>query len=268
MNPHGKRWVTGFIAVPLLYIWITYGSEIVFAALIGIATLLGMAEYLRLVLGKGYRREKAESFLISLLILGAAFAGDATVTVALLAFSVLAVLIVNLLSSRDRGPDLQIAARVILGIVYIPLLMSHFILVRRLPAGILWVFFILVLAFAGDIAAYYVGGRIGKRKLLPQVSPAKTVEGTIGLLIGSVLGCLVFRQIFLPSLGMVHTVILGSVGSIIGQLGDLSESALKRGAGAKDSGGLLPGHGGVLDRLDCLMFIAPFVYYYRIFVIP
>jgi len=118
-------------------------------------------------------------------------------------------------------------------------------------------FFILVLAFAGDIAAFYVGRTWGRRKLLPLVSPGKTEEGILGLVAGSVLGCLIFRQLFLPSLPIVHTVVLGIVGSVIGQLGDLCESAIKRASGVKDSGVILPGHGGLLDRLDCLILSCP-----------
>jgi phosphatidate cytidylyltransferase len=267
MNSHGKRWVTGFIVVPVLYAAIAYGSQEVFAGLIGLATLLGVGEYHRLVFGASFVREKAISLVIAVLILLAALAGDMAGLVAVLTFSVVAVLILNLLRSRETGPDLLPVAKVVLGILYVPLLMSHFILMRRSEQGILWIFFILVLAFAGDIAAYYIGRGIGKRKLLAEVSPAKTVEGTIGLFAGSVVGCLIYRQFFFPALPLVHAVIIGFVGSIVGQLGDLCESALKRAAGVKDSGVLLPGHGGILDRLDCLMFIAPFVYYYRMFLI-
>jgi phosphatidate cytidylyltransferase len=99
------------------------------------------------------------------------------------------------------------------------------------------------------------------------VSPGKTVEGTIGLVVGSIAGCVLFATLFLPGVEAAHAVVLGFVGSIVGQLGDLSESVLKRSAGVKDSGTLLPGHGGILDRLDCLLFIAPFVYYYRVLII-
>jgi phosphatidate cytidylyltransferase len=95
------------------------------------------------------------------------------------------------------------------------------------------------------------------------VSPGKSVEGTIALVAGSIAGCLIFSYFFFPQLPAVHAAIMGLVGSVAGQLGDLCESALKRTAGVKDSGMLLPGHGGILDRLDCLMFITPFVYYYQ-----
>ena len=130
----------------------------------------------------------------------------------------------------------------------------------------MWILFILVLAFSGDIAAFYVGKTFGKRKLISLVSPGKTVEGTVGLFIGSIMGCVLFKMLFYPALPLIHVVILGFLGSIIGQLGDLCESAIKRASGVKDSGAILMGHGGLLDRLDCLIFIVPFVYYYQLFL--
>lgn len=267
MNPHAKRWATGVIAVPILFLTIAYGSETIFALLIIIATLVGVAEYNRMVFGTGLLREKVEMLAVALLILIAAAAGDRVLLVAILSFAVMAILMLNLLRIREEGLDMIRVGKVILGVMYVPLLMSHFILIRQEPAGIRWIFFILVLAFSGDIAAYYVGKGLGRRKLLPDVSPGKTVEGTIGLVVGSITGCILFRQLFFPMLPVLHTVILGLVGSVAGQLGDLCESALKRAAGVKDSGTLLPGHGGILDRLDCLMFITPFVYYYRVLIL-
>lgn len=157
--------------------------------------------------------------------------------------------------------------RMALGLLYIPLLMSYWILIRQGENGRTWIFFILVLAFAGDIAAFYVGRRFGKRKLLPEVSPGKSVEGVFGLCVGSLAGGLLFRAIFLPELPIIHAAVLALVGSLLGQLGDLCESLFKREAGVKDSGVLLPGHGGILDRLDCLIFIAPYVYYYQVMVL-
>jgi phosphatidate cytidylyltransferase len=261
------RWATGVVAVPILFLIIAYGAEAIFTLLIIIAALAGVAEYNRMVFGTGQRREKVETLAIALLILIAAAARDRVLLVAVLSFAVMAILMLNLLRIREEGLDMIRVGKVILGVMYVPLLMSHFILIRQESEGIRWVFFILVLAFSGDVAAYYVGRRMGRRKLLPEVSPGKTVEGTIGLFAGSIIGCILFRQLCFPILPVSHTVILGLVGSVAGQLGDLCESALKRTAGVKDSGTLLPGHGGILDRLDCLMFITPFVYYYRVFII-
>jgi len=262
-----KRWATGVVAVPVLIGIIAYGPEAVFTLLIASVTVVGMAEYNAMAFGRGFRREKVVTFAVALLIMTAAAAGDRILLLAILSLAVMAILILNLLRIDDEGPDMARVGKVIVGIMYIPLLMSHFISIRQTSNGILWVFFILVLAFSGDIAAYYTGRRWGRRKLLPGVSPGKTVEGTIGLVVGSIAGALLFRQLLLPALPVPHAVALGLVGSVVGQLGDLCESALKRTAGVKDSGAMLPGHGGILDRLDCLMFIAPFVYYYRVFVI-
>lgn len=267
MNPHAKRWATGVIAVPILFFIIACGSETIFALLIIIVTLAGVMEYNRMVFGTALLREKVETLTAALLILVAATTGDRVLLVAILSFTVMTSLMLNLLRIKKEGLDMIRVGKVILGVVYVPLLMSHFILVRQEPAGIRWIFFILVLAFSGDIAAYYVGKKLGRKKLLPEVSPGKTLEGTIGLVIGSIIGCLLFRQLFFPMLPVLHTVILGLVGSVAGQLGDLCESALKRAAGVKDSGTLLPGHGGILDRLDCLMFVTPFVYYYRVLIL-
>jgi phosphatidate cytidylyltransferase len=130
-----------------------------------------------------------------------------------------------------------------------------------------WIFFVLFLAFIGDIVALYVGKYFGKHKLAPLVSPGKTVEGLAGLVLGSTMACLIFSYYFLPEIPLAQIAMLAFAGSIIGQLGDICESAIKRHYGLKDASSLLPGHGGILDRLDCLIFIAPFVYYYRIFVI-
>jgi len=151
--------------------------------------------------------------------------------------------------------------------MYIPFLMSYFISLRMMEKGVLWVLFVLVLAFAGDITALYAGKTFGKHKLIPLISPGKTVEGVIGLVLGSTGACLIFSYYLLSQVSLIHIAILAFVGSIIGQLGDICESAIKRNYGFKDASSLLPGHGGILDRLDCLIFIAPFVYYYRIFVI-
>jgi len=106
-----------------------------------------------------------------------------------------------------------------------------------------------------------------KTKLMPSISAGKTVEGAIGSIVGTVLVCFLFKALFFHDLSIVHAIILGFMGSIIGQLGDLCESAIKRTSMVKDSGFFLPGHGGILDRLDSLIFIIPFVYYYNLLVI-
>jgi phosphatidate cytidylyltransferase len=267
MTSHLKRWLTAIIAVPLLFALIYYGSDLVFSAVITITILIGVYEYHHIVFGPGHAWEKGEGLIIGLLIPLTVHLSGLDLLLAVLSFSVLAVFFTYLLRIDDEKFDLQPVGKLVLGFMYVPLMMSYFILIHRFDQGVLWIFFILVLAFSGDVAAYYVGKTFGKKKLLPLVSPNKTVEGTLALFAGSVLGCVVYQHFFFPVLPLRHALVMGLVGSVLGQLGDLCESAIKRASGIKDSGAILPGHGGILDRLDCLIFIAPFVYYYNLFLI-
>lgn len=267
MLSHAKRWITALIAVPLLFWIIAWGGTAAFAVLIMAASLVGMFEYNRMAFGGGVSVEKIVTTAAALLFPLAAWGGDRGLLLALAALSVITVFVLNLLQTKKGRLEMNGPARAVLGIMYVPLLLSHLILIRALPAGELWVFYVLVVAFAGDVAAYYVGRSLGKRKLLVEVSPGKTVAGTVALIVGSTVGSIVFMGYFFPSASFWHAALLGLTGGVIGQLGDLTESALKREAGIKDSGALLPGHGGILDRLDCLLFIAPFVFYYKEFII-
>jgi phosphatidate cytidylyltransferase len=121
-------------------------------------------------------------------------------------------------------------------------------------------FFALALNWVGDSAAYYVGRRFGKHKLAPVVSPGKSWEGAAASVLGAVLFGLLYLGHFLPQIPWWQVALMAAIANTAGQLGDLAESALKRGAGVKDSGNLLPGHGGILDRVDSSLFALPVVY--------
>jgi len=116
-----------------------------------------------------------------------------------------------------------------------------------------------------DTGAYYVGRSFGRRKLAPLISPGKTVEGAIGGFIFAVITGPLCRLVFFPEINLLQSVLLGAAIGIVGQIGDLAESLLKRAAEVKDSGALLPGHGGMLDRIDSILFCAPVLYYYTRF---
>jgi phosphatidate cytidylyltransferase len=139
---------------------------------------------------------------------------------------------------------------------------SFFVLIWQLPQGVHWILLTIAVTALGDTAAYYVGSLWGRHKLLPKVSPNKTVEGAAAGLAGNVAGALMYGWLFFPTWLSFAGLPLALLVGVAGQLGDLSESMLKRGAGVKDSGQLLPGHGGVLDRLDSLLFAAPVVFYW------
>ena len=138
-------------------------------------------------------------------------------------------------------------------------------LVRDFPPTGAWVLLAFALAWGSDTSAYFVGRKFGKTKLAPRISPKKTLEGAAGGLAGSVL-CAVIISFFVPALPVSDAIALAVIAGVAGQGGDLFESVLKRSSGVKDSGGILPGHGGLLDRVDALVFTAPATWAYGVFI--
>ncbi len=161
-------------------------------------------------------------------------------------------------------PDLGADA---LALMYLPLLLGHLVWLRGLPQGEWWVVWLLAVIFAGDTAAFYTGRTWGRRKLYPMVSPGKTWEGTLGGVAGSFVLGGVAGRLLLPHASLPALLSLALALGLVGVLGDLFESMLKRQAQVKDAGQLLPGHGGMLDRLDSLLFAGPVVVYARLFLL-
>lgn len=150
-----------------------------------------------------------------------------------------------------------------LGLVYIALPVTFLFLIAALePHGRLWLLFLLIVIWANDTFAYFTGRLIGKQKLSPEISPGKTVEGAAGGLIGGAIAAYVFNYYVHLAAAAHWILVLSIVIGVVGIFGDLAESLLKRSAGVKDSGSLIPGHGGILDRIDSLLFPAPFLYYF------
>lgn len=152
------------------------------------------------------------------------------------------------------------------GILYIGYTLGHVLWLKAQHDGPMLIFFLMLVTWASDAAAYYVGKTWGSRPLAPSLSPNKTVEGFVGGLVAAPLIAWLSHLWFLPAVTPVDCLILGMLFTVLGLLGDLSESALKRYAGVKDSGSLIPGHGGMLDRVDSLLLNAPVFYYYMTFV--
>jgi phosphatidate cytidylyltransferase len=152
------------------------------------------------------------------------------------------------------------------GVLYVGLTLSMLVSTRSLPAGEWFVFFVALVTWAADTGAYYAGTLWGTHLLAPSVSPKKTVEGVLGGMALATGAALLAHAWFLPQLSLWDASVLGVLLTVAGLLGDLCESAIKRSVGVKDSGGILPGHGGMLDRLDSLLFTAPTFYYYVTFV--
>lgn len=162
---------------------------------------------------------------------------------------------------------LEDALATITGIFYVVFFSFHMVLVDQSgPETHLLVWIVIFSAFGTDIFAYFSGVAFGKHKLCPKISPKKTIEGSIGGILGAILLCGLFGWIFVRPL-FIHCLILGAMGGVITQFGDLTASIFKRHMGIKDYGKLIPGHGGIMDRFDSILFAAPMVYYYIVFVI-
>ncbi len=149
-----------------------------------------------------------------------------------------------------------------IGALWVGVLFPYFALLRNHPAGVPIIILMLLLVVASDSGAYFAGRALGRTKLLPRVSPNKTVEGSIGGLAACVIGGLILRPLLAPQWSIGAAVILAAVVGVLAQFGDAAGSAFKRVAGVKDSGWIFPGHGGLLDRTCSLVFAAAFTYYY------
>jgi len=177
-------------------------------------------------------------------------------------------LVATLATARDMGQSVNSAGQVLLGALYGGALLPHLIWIRGLPGGDgpSWVFFVFAVVMAGDVGGYFGGKMLGTRKLWPSVSPNKTVEGSLVSFGSSLVAGILVNSLILHRLGLFETLFVAGVMSVLAQLGDLLESMIKRAYRTKDSGWILPGHGGVLDRTDSLVLPIVFVYYYAILV--
>ncbi len=261
------------LGVPCLYL-ITDRGGLFFLLLVDLMILLGLREFYILMKAKGYQPFEALGYFCSLAISGYAWHHGAVVPLILTA-SLLAIMIREIFRP-EVSQSLGHMAVTVFGIMYVGWLGSHLVLLRQLPEtlgleqniGARLVFLVALLTWATDTAAYLFGVSLGRHKLIPRISPNKTIEGAIGGLVGAaVVGWLLTRSL-VPLMTPLAGVMLGLVVGIMAQLGDLVESLIKRDAGIKDTAELIPGHGGVLDRFDSMLFTAPVVYYYfRFFII-
>ena len=251
--------------MPLLILFTRNATPFQFSLLVFLLALVGLDEFYRMALPMR-RGEGMLAALAGAASVFAVFAPHPMAPVMALTLLVLAFCLIALFRLQDIRQAAGDAALILMGFLYVPLLLGHLVMIRSLPQGVSWLFLIMVIVMAGDSAAYYVGSSIGKTKLYPAVSPKKSIEGSLGGLAGSVGGALVSRALFFPELTVADCVATALLLGILGQLGDLFESLIKRSCGVKDSGVIFPGHGGILDRLDSILFAAPAAYYYAIFL--
>ncbi len=270
---HKLRWLTALIGIPLVLLVVLKGGHLGFVLFLLAINGVAHGEFLSMFQAS---RDKVRNFksvvLGSLLLISFCTAQRAgnlcnpSYPVFALVFILFVLFLFHLVAYghiENMTRDLMVNA---LGFLYVPFLLGHFIWLRYLPDGQFWVLWALAVIFAGDTAAFYCGRLWGKKKLYPEVSPGKTWAGAFGGLGGCLVVGVVLGARFLPLTTTRELVWLSLVLGVVGLLGDLFESMLKRQTRVKDTGQILPGHGGMLDRLDSVLFAIPALVYARLFI--
>lgn len=275
-NPVWQRILTVAPLLPLL-VGSLWWDALSVAVVVAGASFLGLYELYRGLSQSGYAPYQRYGYIFGLSVVLASYVQavyDVALINAILTFGIIGSLVAAVFTADEDNRALPSWALSIAGVLYIPFLLAHLILLREVDTpltdglvtpwvspGFAWIVFALATTWLGDTFAYFVGRSMGRTPLAPHISPKKTWEGSIGGLLGSALtglGCVyLFGLPIHPLIGAV----LGGVAGIIGPLGDLAESQIKRQIGVKDVGSLLPGHGGILDRIDSILFMVPIIYY-------
>ena len=265
-----QRIITGIIAFGLVAWLIIKGTPLMFAIFICVASAITLFEYYQIV----FSDQKQTIFsaipvmgvLSGIMIVIAAYFHSFVFIFLLLIFNLMSMAVLSM-PLYKKGPQvLNVVEKVTQGVIYIPSSLSIFVIMQSEPDGIFWIFFLLIMVFAGDTGALYTGKFLGRHKLSPSISPGKTIEGSMGGMLTTVIVGYLYVLLFLPQLNKPSILIFFIIINIAAQTGDLFESQLKRAGNIKDSGNILPGHGGLLDRIDALLFAAPVGYLFKEFV--
>jgi len=282
-NPLGKlakippsiaRLLTAVVLLPVLILSVVFPSlALVFVLLVTIALVIALLEFWVLARKQQVRADPVAGILGAAALLTIFYFAEPRRPPDLFALMLVVILLTmcSLVAAMLRGAPfdrmISSASVTVMGVLYIVLLGGHLIAVRtgfsqQLSKHLLGFFFLVLMG--SDAAAYYGGRAFGRHKLAPTVSPGKTWEGAIAGMLASLLLAAAAHYWFFPELPLKFALPLAAVMNIVGVLGDLTESALKRSAGAKDTAQILPGHGGMLDRIDSLLFNAPVIYYFAL----
>ena len=275
------RLLVAVLFIPLIMFIMLFGNITFFmfsAVVIGVS----MYEFYSMIERKGVKVYKKTGILIGVMIpafsyfsvLGKVTSERSNDILHLMFVMTIIVFIARRIFKGDIEKSIMEISYTLFGIVYIGFLFSHFFAMQYISTesltvfgvgvskGRIWALVAQLLIWGSDSAAYFVGINIGKHKLMPKVSPKKSIEGAVGAVLAPILALIWFKFWFLGDISILHCIILGALVGVFGQIGDLGESLFKREFEIKDSGSFLLGHGGMWDRFDSLIFVAPLVYYY------
>jgi phosphatidate cytidylyltransferase len=266
-----RRVLSAIVFLPIFWVIVKKFGHTPYALLMGTAATVALFELYRLAAARGHRCHRAIGAPVMWLFLAAFLSPVIALEYALLA-GLFIIPLATLRRGGDWGTALGDIAATLFAVTFIGVLFGYLIGLRLLDdlpkgeeTGSDLVFLLFFVVWASDTAAYYTGSAVGRTPLAPQVSPRKTVEGALGGVAGALAATFVARAWFMHWLSPLDCVILAPLLGVIGILGDLVESMLKRGAGVKDSASVVPGHGGILDRVDSVLYAAPVLYYYYLF---
>jgi phosphatidate cytidylyltransferase len=253
---HLKRHLVAAVFLPAIYFYIMYLPSGYFLLILILASLLAMSEFYSMYRVTGILRYSC-LFLGSVIIFVSYIWKEYGFDIII--FSVIAIICIRLITKKNPLSALYDMSPAALGLLYIPALFTYQTQIRRL--GPEWIILLYASVWMSDSMAYYLGKGIGKRKLYKEVSPNKTVAGAFGSLIGGIAGAVILKITLIPSLNTTSIIIIGMMIGSVSVIGDLAESMFKRDAGVKDSGFIIPGHGGILDKIDSALFAGPLLYW-------
>ena len=273
-----QRILTAIFGIPLLLI-IFYFGDYYFLGFIALIVGLGSYEYFSLIQNKKINTDKLMGIIMCLILPVGAYFGYLFF---IFIFTLVSVCTLFLsLKKQEISNTIEEAGSSILGVVYIGWFLSHAVLIRKIDIdhitsgltsakdtpdlGFFWIVFVVCCTFLNDTGAYFIGRYKGKHKLAPKISPSKTWEGTVSGVLLAIAGSILVNLIFSHQISYKFALLAGTVIGITSVIGDLIESMFKRSVSIKDSGDLLPGHGGVLDRFDSLILVFPVMYYLILF---
>ncbi len=263
----GRRISVALVGGPIVLLAAWYGGVFFWGAAL-VITMTSAFEFVKIL----QKKIEIPSHFLTLVAVVVLFAGVYWGSLEFLLTFLTAYILVLFITElfRDANNVIMNASTALLTFFYVGVLGVFMVAIRELPtianidyqAGGVWILTIFLATWICDSAAYFVGSRFGKRKLSPNISPNKTIEGAVGGLFGSLLTTVGVRYLFPEHLGWEQAITLGIIIGLLGQMSDLLESLFKRDAGVKDASAILPGHGGVLDRFDSELLVAPVIYFY------
>ena len=243
------------------------GTPVYFFSFVVLVVIICLLEFYSILIKGGEPLLKYTGVILGVSAVFTIYFGSSENFLAFIGASVVISFSISIFTSTNNA--YKTAANTLFGVLYISVCLATLTLVRKAPDGDMFVILVITSNSFCDIFAYYTGRAFGKTALAPAISPKKTVEGFLGGEVGAVVSAVVLQHFLLPDLGMIHAVVIGLIIGIFGPLGDLAESSIKRASGVKDSGWIIPGHGGLLDRADALIFTSgAFYVYYGLVLAP